>query len=230
MIKCRFAFFLFFIGFVLLATATDTMANDLGVYGHVYSIVEPDLLTFIHERLSYFKKTGRLKSMQKAFIHRAHDFAMHPPAVIGVCDAKHNKTFYFTPHFVLKQAIYGAQGKLLYPAGISINPLDEKTLKKINPYSVVPQFNEVLFFIDGHNSKQVQWANQQRKHITGVYKIILVKGNVANTSKTLGRIYFDMNGVLCHHFGITAVPAVLKRQGTRIQIKQISMNRAGGSS
>jgi conjugal transfer pilus assembly protein TraW len=223
-------FFVFITFFTLPSAMTSAMADDLGVYGHVYSIAEPDLLTFIHARLEGFKKTGRLKAMQKAFIHRARAFAMHPPAVTGVHDAATTQTFYFTPHFVLKRSIYDARGNLLYPAGIVINPLDAKTIKKINPYATASAFNEVLFFIDGDDAKQVQWVKQQQKQVTGMYKIILVKGNVAKASQTLGRVYFDLHGVLCHHFGIKAVPAVLKRQGKKLQIKQVALHHIGAAS
>ena len=46
------------VSFIFLSNIT--YAKDLGVMGSVYSIVEPDMLTGIHEKLLSMQKNGEL--------------------------------------------------------------------------------------------------------------------------------------------------------------------------
>ena len=198
-------------------------AQNLGVYGTIYQIAEPDLLSFIHERLMTFKQDGRLKEMENGFINKVKEKALHPTPVTDVHSAKHNNTFYYTPSFTLNRNVYDANGNILFRAGVSINPLDQKTISKIAPDTYVPQFNETLLFINADNTDQVKWAEseiQNLKRNNSLFKVILVQGNLKTASQALGRIYFDQDGVLCHQFKIRAVPAIVTRAGVRLKIEE----------
>lgn len=205
---------------------TSCYAENIGVYGQVYTIAEPDLLMFIHQRLIQFRNDGRLQSMEKGFEKRVAKHIVRPASVSGVSDASLSskvRTFYYKPTFILQKNIYDASGKLLFTAGMRVNPLNQKEVSAISPGSVIPQFNETLFFINADKKSQIDWVKSQVGGIdqmNHVYKIILVKGNLKKASNELGRIYFDQDGVLCHQFGINRVPAVLTRSGTRLKIEE----------
>lgn len=214
-ILCIFSCLLFF--------SITVSAENLGVYGQVYTIAEPDLLTFIHERLLQFKADGRLQTMENDFQKRVAKHIVRPTPVSGITNASNNskdKVFYYTPTFTLPHHIYDANGKLLFSAGTQVNPLNQMQVKTIAPNAVIPQFNETLLFINADKPSQVAWAKQTIQSIRGVYKIILVKGNLKTASDQLGRIYFDQDGVLCHLFHIARVPVILTRDGTRLKINE----------
>lgn len=199
-------------------------SENLGVYGQVYSIAEPDLLHFIHQRLLQFQNDGRLKKMETDFQKRVEEHVIRPTPVSFVSDAKKTskeKTLYFTPQFTLQKNIYDSTGKLLFSAGTSVNPLNQEEVKKIAPNAVIPEFNETLIFIDADQKSQVEWTQSEIKSISGIYKIILVKGNLKKASNALGRIYFDQAGALCHLFHIDRVPAVVTRSGVQLKIKEL---------
>lgn len=205
----------------ILFFSTYSFSENLGVYGQVYTIAEPDLLTFIHDRLLQFKQDGRLKKMQVNFENKVAQHVIRPTPVAGVSNASSDsktKIFYYTPNFTLQQNIYDMNGKLLFPAGTQINPLNKKQVAAVAPQAVIPQFNETLIFINADSTSQVAWTKKQIKLIKGIYKIILVKGNLKTASDALGRIYFDQDGVLCHQFGINRVPAILTRASNRLKI------------
>lgn len=217
----RFKYISIGIFLAMLFFSSCSFSENLGVYGQVYTIAEPDLLTFIHDRLLEFKQDGRLKKMQVDFENKVAEHIISPTPVSGISDASSDsktKIFYYTPNFTLKQNIYDANGKLLFPVGAQINPLNQKQVTAVAPQAVIPQFNETLIFINSDSSSQVVWTKKQIKLIRGGYKIILVKGNLKTASNQLGRIYFDQDGVLCHQFGINRVPAILTRVGYRLKI------------
>lgn len=208
---------------VLLGLGCMTIhAENLGVFGTLYPIEEPDMLSMIHQKLEGMQRSGALLKMEQQVKRRVQAHAARPPAVAGIGRVKKTTRFYFTPTVSLQHAIYDANGKVLFPAGIHINVLDPSQVKKVNPYAIVPHFDESLLFIDADDSAQVSWAMSQTKALAH-FKIILVKGNVVDASNHLGRVYFDQKGVLCRHFGIKAVPAMLKQVGTRLQITEYAL-------
>ena len=91
-----------------------------------------------------------------------------------------------------------------------------------NPLAVVP-FNQTLLFIDGDDPDQLVWVRRQ-KPATLISRIILVRGNIPQTSEALdSRIFFDQNGVLTARFGISQVPARVTAapSGQRLQVEII---------
>ena len=199
-------------------------AENLGVYGQVYTIAEPDLLSFIHDRLLQFHQDGRLKKMKAKLIKKVKEHVVRPTPVPGISDATNvskEKVFFVTRNFVLKSNIYDSSARLLFSAGTNINPLNTAEMYQIAPTAVIPQFNETLIFIDADSESQVALAKLRLKKIKGIFKIILIKGSLKTASDSLGRIYFDQDGVLCHLFKITRVPAIVTRSGMRLEIKEL---------
>ena len=214
-------FFLFLLPGVLLA-------ENLGVYGQIYSIAEPDLLSSIHEKLLTYQNNGKLAEMENNLKDRAQKSILRPTPVADIVDISNGDkpiVSYYTPNLVLPHDIMDQNGKMLYPKGTSINPLDPSTTSKVSPNTYVPQFNETLFFINADNSTQISFAKNAIKTLLAqrpyaIYKIILTNGNLNEASNNLGRIYFDQHGVLSHLFGIHRVPAIVTRSGIRLKITE----------
>ena len=191
--------------------STASIANNLGVWGAVYPISEMDFLRFIHDRLVSFKKTGKLKRYEQAFLHRVKAHTLRPHPVSNITTIRKNKIFYYDPTFVLPHALRNASGKVLVPSGIQVNPLREITLR------------ETLLFINGDDARQIHWVREKIKEQTQ-FKIILVKGNIKVSTKALNnRVYFDQNGFITHQLRIQHVPAMVMQAGDRLKINEIAI-------
>src|SRR3990167_1552445 len=194
-----------------------SFAENLGVYGQIYTIIEPDFLSFIHQKLALYQQNGKLSKMEDNFKKKAQNAILNPTPVAGISDAKtgdHAIQFDYTPSITIQNNIVDQNGKVLFYRGTTINPLDQKSISKISSNFMVPVFNETLFFINANNTAQVNFVKNNvamllKNNPDALYKIILVAGNLKTASASLGRIYFDQGGVLCHQFGIKRVPAVV---------------------
>lgn len=181
-------------GLLLLQLPLASAAN-LGTVGDIYPIAETDFLEFIHRRLGQLEADGTLAREQDRFKQRVIENTLRPPAVAGIHPAKEYAKRLFNPSFVVDEDKIGANGQAFARKGEVINPLQ------------VAPFKQTLYFIDGDDPAQLHWFKSQRP-ATLEYKVILVKGNVKETSDALAsQIYFDQGGAMVQRFGIQAVPA-----------------------
>lgn len=216
------------ISLLALFSLNPVYAENIGVYGQIYTIAEPDLLSFIHARLLQYQENGKLSKMESDFKSRVQESVLRPQPVSDVSDVSRGDKIivkYYTPNITLQHNIHNQDGTVLFYKGTTINPLDSKSVAKVAPNAVVPEFKETLIFIDADNASQIIFVKNKIKGILKnnpftLYKIILTKGNLKTASHSLGRIYFDQEGVLCHLFGITRVPAVVVKSGIRLKITE----------
>ncbi len=205
--------------FFIVAGVSPLFAKDLGVWGQVYPIAEPDILDFIHARLGALQKDGQLQKMQEQFTHNVIAHTLRPTPVSGMGEVTTSRIFYYDPTFTAPINVYNQQGIMVVKAGTRVNPFDYTTLR------------EVLLFINADDPAQVKWAlaTKQKFDLT---KIILVEGNIktASTDDHLGRIYFDQDGVLCKKLGITAVPALVMQSGKQLKIEELPVDGLGAQS
>ncbi len=191
----------------LLLVTQGVCAHRFGVRGSIYAIAEPDMLMGIQTTLQAMQNSGELARQNKAVLDRTMQHILRPKPVSGVTDLPAGVrpiTRTFNPSIVLNKTIIDATGRVIARKGQRINPLDY-----IN-------FHEVLVFVNGDNTSQMQWASRliqktqktkkaQERHQT--VKIILVNGNIKTVSDALKTpIYFDQQGRLCQHFNITHTP------------------------
>ena len=180
---------------LIFMTSTLCQAADLGTWGELWPIAEADMLTHIHGRLQAMQESGDLDREQQAFQERAIKNSLRPAPVAGLTPALQDSTHYIDPSFVVSQDLADHQGRVFAHKGERLNPLDS-----------VP-FVQTLYFIDGDDQSQIAWL-QQQKPATALHKVILVKGDIAQSTVTLDtRVYFDQGGVMSRRLGITAVPA-----------------------
>ena len=219
----------------LANVAPEPKGQNIGVYGTIYKISEESLLGLIHDRLALYKREGKLKQMKREFIAHVKAQVLNPEPVSGVSNAKVNSVHYFTPTFTLTHNVYDAKGKLLFAAGTQVNSLSVKSIERVNPDVDAKAliFNEVWLFINGRDRSQVNWAQREVSKFHAKHKrvkVILVNGNLKRGFKDFGRIYFDQHGFLCHHFGITEVPTILSRDGTRLKLSTIAIKPERGNT
>ena len=193
-----------------LLTGSVTAA-DLGTWGDLWPVAEPDMLSVIEQRLQSLQQSGEMDKKMTAFKDRVVRNSQRPPAVEGITRAVRYGSRWFDPSIRLDRDVSDHEGRVFARAGEVFNPL-----------SVVP-FNETLLFIDGDDAEQVAWAARQ-KPLTLITRIILVKGNIPETSEKLdSRIFFDQNGALTTRFAISEVPARVTAapSGMRLKVEVI---------
>lgn len=209
----RFLMLVFIIG--LFSPSIFLRASNLGVYGAIYSITEPDMLDEINHKLLALKKNGKIEQMQLAFASRSVNHLLRPTPVAGVSDLQGEPSVHFyTPKIFLKKDLFNTQHRLIAKAGTVLNPLSCRN------------FNEALVFVNGDNPKQLTFVKSIEKRLKNHYsqmKVILVKGDIKETGIVLRRkIYFDQQGKLCKVFGITHTPTIVT------QAKKSEKNEATG--
>lgn len=199
----------------LAVISAGAVAKDLGTWGNVFEPAEQDILVFIQKRLSSMEQSGEMDRLKNEAIERVKRNAVRPTPVAGLTPAETYRAFSYDPTFVVNETITDMKGNIVARKGDRVNPLDR-----------VP-YNQTLFFIDGDNRDEMAWMKKQLAS-TGDFKIILVKGNIKDTSDALDeRVYFDQAGVLSTKFGFEHTPVRISRDGQVLKVEEIPAGQSG---
>jgi len=186
-------------------------AKELGTIGHLFPIAEPDLLTFIGQRLQGMKDSGEMDRLQNEAEARVKAHAVRPAPVSGLTPAKTDRSWRYDPTFTVRETIRDMRGNVIARAGEQVNPLD-----KI-PYS------ETLYFVDGDNKTQMAWVKQQLAGQQN-FKVILVSGNIHDSSMALDEpVYFDQYGTLTTKFGLEHTPVRITRDDRWLKVQEVAL-------
>ena len=180
--------------------------------GPVYPIAEQDMLVTIEQRLKALEESGELarieedtKARYRAYVERPK--GMHLPR------AKKDRTYYVDPSLTVPYHIRDHEGRIIHPAGTTVNPLDYITLSK------------KLLFFDGDDPIQVKWAQSVMAKDPLSIKPILINGPIMALMKQWRkRLYFDQHGQLVERFGIKAVPATAAQNNNQIIVVEYGLH------
>lgn len=200
------------IGAALLGQpAYSSEVRDLGVIGKHYPIKEVSFRDYIQKRLTQLEQEGRLDEPVKLLRESADRFMRSPPG-ISLPRAEKYQYRYYDPSFVFPYDVADHEGKVLYKAGKSINPLHHMN------------YTKVMCFVDGHDELQLQWAltncGDKQKH-----RLILTAGNAQKLQKGHPgvRFYFDQYGYLSQRFSLKALPSVIRQSGDQLVIEEFNV-------
>lgn len=197
---------------MICLTITNLYANDLGVMGETYPIVEVDFMDFIQSRIQMMNQNDQWKQLQNRVQNDAMRYRDRPKKVDGISRAVETRNWQFDPSIVLQHDVTLPDGKLIALAGTRINPFDYISLSKI------------LIFYNGDDTDQVNWVLEQTKKLNKRIKLILVNGSVLTQEKKIKQpIYFDQAGKITSRFGITHVPATVSQEGTILRITEVKI-------
>lgn len=175
-------------------------AAELGTFGDTWDIREHDLITVLKKNFEQHFAGKTQEQIQQEMQKKAEDEAMRPPPVEGLTTGRETHRRLFDPSFTVQRDIADQNGVVFAHKG-----------QKVNPFDVIPVFDETLYFIDADDDRQIAWMKQQVPHTT-TSRVILVNGNVRDSAEALGsRVYFDQTGSITKKFGITLVPAEVKQ-------------------
>lgn len=193
---------------IFLFLAYGVQAATVATFGGMHPVIEIDIREVIFKRLSYLEKTGALKKLQKKWIEQVQQ-KIERPTPLGLFPTDKPKTFYVDPTIVVNEDIY-AEGRLLVPKGTRVNPFERVRLTK------------ALFFFNGDDPKQVQWAKDHYKNYPYV-KFILTGGSVKIGNEHFGRVYFDWEGRLSQKLQLKHVPSVVEQDNLRWKITEVGL-------
>jgi conjugal transfer pilus assembly protein TraW len=214
-----------------LVVANNCYAVDFGKYGNSFPVVEEGFVKMMKRKLANIDMEKEREKMEQISKERVNN----PAPVAGVVPAKVDREFYFDPTYILPEDVVLPDGKVLYPAGTTVNPLDNMDLERR------------LFFVDSRRPEQIKWlkrelakyivvandnsdtqvssreiSNNSQSQIQN--KVILVAGSVLKLQEIIKEeVYFDQMGELTTKFGIKASPAIAEQEGKQIRIQEISL-------
>ena len=196
---------------VLIATQVGLAhAEDLGVIGKTYDIAERDLIEAMKDKLRQMEKTGELAKKQDEYKNRVMSGIEHPRPIPGIQATETANTHYYDPSIVTDKDIADATGKILYPRGTRVNPLD------------YIGWNKYLLFVDGRDQKQLDLTKRITAASDRPVKLVLVAGEPLNLMrKWKKQVYYDQGGILTRRFAITRVPAMVRQEGRRLRIDEL---------
>ena len=185
-------------------------AEDLGVIGKTYDIAERDLIEAMKDKLRQMEKTGELAKKQDEYKNRVMSGIEHPRPIPGIQATETANTHYYDPSIVTDKDIADATGKILYPRGTRVNPLD------------YIGWNKYLLFVDGRDQKQLDLTKKITAASDRPVKLVLVAGEPLNLMrKWKTQVYYDQGGILTRRFAITRVPAMVRQEGRRLRIDEL---------
>ena len=196
---------------LLIATQVGLAhAEDLGVIGKTYDIAERDLIEVIKDKLRHMEQTGELAKRQTEYKNRVMSGIEHPKPIPGIQATETANTHYYDPSIVTDKDIADATGKILYPRGTRVNPLD------------YIGWNKYLLFVDARDQKQLDMSKRIMATSDKPVKLVLVAGEPLNLMrKWKKQVYYDQGGILARRFAITQVPAIVRQEGRRLRIDEL---------
>lgn len=194
----------------LLAVSTSALGDDLGVVGPIYDITERDAIELITSTLKRMEKSGELKRFEADAKKQVVESIEHPRPLTGFKSTASPATHYYDPSMITQKDIADGTGKMLYPRGTHVNPLD------------YVGWNSYLLFLDGRDEKQLAYGKRIATTSDRPVKIVLVAGEpMALMRKWKSPVYFDQGGRLLRRFSIEQVPAIVRQEGKRLRVDEL---------
>jgi conjugal transfer pilus assembly protein TraW len=196
--------------FSILTISFPLRAEDLGSVGPTYDIIERNLIEVIQDKFLQMEKSGELTKLQANYKKQVVDAVERPKPVPGITSTETVRTFYIDPTWTLERHVVDEKGKVLFPAGTRVNPLDYAPL------------TQTLLFFDQRERSQVAFAKRFLAEAKARVKPILVGGEPLKLMRQWKReVFYDQGGVLSRKFLVKQVPALITQDGNRLRVDEI---------
>ena len=182
------------------------LANNLGEVGRTWPIAEEDALIEIQRRAV---KVDWRTVLDRRKVGRYQG----PPNRVRLPRSGRDRTFPVDLTFTLDREITDGAGRVLYPQGYTFNPLE-----------YVP-FTRTLVVINGNDPAQVAWlaASEYRTRLDVM--VLLTEGAYDKLERKLDRPLFYADLHLVERLRLSAVPAVVRQNGTVMEVREIDIRR-----
>jgi conjugal transfer pilus assembly protein TraW len=193
-----------------LAVSGRAVALDLGTIGPVYPIKERDLLVVMQDKMRALEKSGELGQIQERYKREVIGSVESPRPVAGIQPTATARTFYIDPSHVLERHVLDDKGRILYPAGTRVNPLDYAPMTKL------------LLFFDARDKAQIAFAKRFIAETKQQVKPILVAGEPMKLMREWKQqVYYDQGGTLSRRFMLQQTPAIVSQEDKRLRVDEI---------
>lgn len=201
---------------VIALASTAAHAIDLGVYGPTWPIAEPDFIADLTGQVQRKVDSGEWAAIQQEAQTRILRNVQEPPPVAGLSVARAARTWQFDPSIVLSESITDNHGRILFPAGLRVNPLE------------VVSLTEPLIFFDARDRAQILIAVEVIDRYEGAVTPILVGGSWSELAQAWERqVFFDQNGIMSARLGLQHVPALVTQAGPYLRIEELPVAGEG---
>lgn len=197
------------LGIVPFLASTLLLANSTFYVGKTYDIAEADMVEAIQSHISNngSKIEKKFEEMKQQSIEKMENIS---PKINGELSfASENKEYYANTKYTNPQDIKDANGKILYKAGYTFEPMDYISL----PYSIV--------FINANRKSELKWLQESGMLNSAQYRILITSGKYTDASKALGQHVFLANDQIISRMNIKATPSIASQEKNRLKIKEV---------
>jgi len=201
---CRITSTIFLSLTALFLVSAPVSGRDLGRYGAVYPIVEPDALAEMKKkaaRADWGKYLNREKMARKIREYKPKELAKLPAA-------RRERAFLADMSYTLDMDIPDGKGGILYPKGYTFNPLDYVNLER------------TLVIINGNDKRQVEWFRNSLWNKDMNAMLLLTDGSYYTLGERLKRPVFYADRLLVTRLRLQAVPSVAVQKGRFIEVRE----------
>lgn len=177
-------------------------AEDFGVHGKIYTILEPDALSEIEAKaqaVDWAKVISKEALTKKIIAYKPKDIKKLPTA-------KENKTRRVEMTYMLPSDIKDSNNTVVYPQGYQFNPLD---------YVALPF---VLVFIDATDPKQIQWYQSSPYESNSNTILMITDGSYYDLTHKLKQTVYYASSEMIERFKLSAVPSIVRQAGRTVEV------------
>lgn len=190
-----------------LLSLSHAQAKDLGTFGAVYPIAEPDSLAELKEKaakVDWKRHLDREKLTRKVRNFMPKDLKRLPAA-------RRDRAFLSDLSYTLDTDIPDGKGGILYPKGYTFNPLD------------YIRFQRTIVVINGKERRQVEWFRKSPWFKDVNAMLLLTDGSYFPLGDSLRRPVFYANSLIVERLGLKAVPSVARQKGRYMEVREYAV-------
>lgn len=189
--------------------STLLLANTTFYVGKTYDFAELDMIDAIQ---SHIQNNGpkiekKFEEMRQQSIDKMANIA--PKLSNGLSYAMEDREFFANTKYTNPEDIKDANGKILYKAGYTYEPMDYISL----PYSMV--------FINAERKEEIEWLKSSGMLDSAKFRILITSGKYSEVSKALGQHVFFANDQIISRMNIKATPSIASQEKNRLKIKEV---------
>ena len=187
------------------------------------------MLDWINARLTVLNENGEMDKMKQQFKEQVKQTVKRPKPVDNISTTTTPRSYLVDPSLTLKQDIKDANGNILFPKGLKINPFDSSTWPNGHIMPAIA-LTKTLVFLDGDDRQQLSWAiafqqSFKQKHPNKHIKWVLTRGAPEQVAKILNdRIYFDQGGNITRNLKIEHIPTTAEQSNHHWQITEFDVS------
>ncbi len=197
-------------GVSLMASRAE--ARVLETLGVIYEIAEPDALSELEERVSSAPWGEMLDPEEAARKVRGY----RPQGLSKLPRAGETRKLLVDVTYRLPEDLTGADGRVAFPKGFTVNPLDHVWL------------TGNLVFLDGSDPEQVAWFRESPYFGEIGTRLIITGGSWYELMERFEIPVFYADGKILERLQVRHVPTVVRQSGHLMELEEVEVQARVG--